>query len=274
MSYDLLVCIRACAQNSVDLVIDTLQSVEYCCSPGVKVVIAVDGPVSKYSEKVHGLFGADRVYLSTRHWGWGAGLFSLFINSYLHFRGQIEFNHFCSIDYDTLFISKGADKLLLDSIQDDKVGLIGCHNKKNEHWKEIFDKGREEFISTFGDPGPRYIAGEGVQGGLLLATNSLLREMEQRNMFKPPYSVARNHTCIADDHLLPIFVRMCGLEIQDVSRFASCYWNAKCDPRGLEEKGIAIFHPTKLRANNKNKSTEITIRNYFRKLRGCADLLV
>lgn len=273
MKYDSLVCIRACAANPIDFVIDSFQAAEHCCSPEIKVVIAVDGPVTKYSEKVHSLFGADRVYLSTRHWGWGAGLFSLLVNSISYFRTRFEFNHFCSIDYDTLFISENAGKLLLDSIQNDNVGLIGCHGKRNDHWKEIFNKSRESFISTFGDPGPKYITGEGVQGGTLLLTNTLLREMEQRNMFNPPYSVARNHTCIADDHLLPIFVRMCGLEIQDISKFASCYWNVKCDPRGLEKKGIAIFHPTKLRANNKNRSTEVEIRNYFRKLRGCQDLL-
>jgi hypothetical protein len=593
---DLLVVIRC--HTFVDFVIDTLQAVEYYTSPNsVAVVLAVDGSSKPFGKKMAQLYGPDRVFVSNTHWGWGAGLFSLLLQSIEYFRTRYEFNHFQTIDYDTLYINHGADMAIMAKISSPKVGLLGVHMKRNDHWRTIYGKEKLKFERTFGSPPLTYTPGEGVQGGCftgdtkislvdgtevlikdlvgrasfwvysydvetgrvvlgkatakktrrnaqlvevtldngeavkctpdhrwmlrdgsyreakdlkpgdslmplyrkydnsglpgyellwepttlngyhwhfahrVFATSnvpinkrgytvhhrnfdkrdnrpenlewmanaehtryhtsrgdrgfkmlwkdplyrkkmyeihhseewhkkvlkgcqknrgvnnpsrraevremlhqlktgksmnfspeiikklslrakltnsirnfkdpeyrknlslklrayyknhprksrkvinhkvlsvvhllthedvyclqvekyhnfaltagvfvhncmtlsaSLLHEMKLRRMFEAPYIVAKDHTAIADDHLLPIFVRMCGLEIVDVSEIAYCHWNIPRDPRGIENMGYKLFHPTKLRARNKDRSTEIEIRNYFRRLRGAPDLL-
>lgn len=271
MSLDLLIVIRCHAFP--DLVIDTWQAAKYCTGPSTEVVFAVDGNNPRFAQKLVSIFGSERVYVSQVHWGWGSGLFCLLVDAYSYFKDRYEFNHYQSIDYDTLYIQKDADKKILDRIDSPDIGLLGCHGKDNEHWRAEYKRTQKKFESVFGKVPPSYIQGEGVQGGAMLLTASLIDRMKKRRMFEPPFSIAKRHTGIADDHLLPIFVRMCELKILDISDIASCYWRAKDDPRGYEKKGIVMFHPTKLRPENKNKSTDIEIRNYFRKLRQCKDLL-
>ena len=271
-TYDLLIIIRC--HDYADLVVDTFQSVIHNTSPNTtKVVFAIDGGFPTFAEKMLHFFGRDCVYVSNQRWGWGPGLYSLLSDSYLYFSQIYKVSHIMSIDYDTLFLGPDVDKNILDSITDDKIGLLGCRLVKNAHWADTFEREQSRFVPIFGNPGPKYRRGEGVQGGAMILTNSLLTAMHERKMFGPPYSIAKFHTTIADDHLLPIFVRICGLEIVDTTTFACCHWTATQDPRGLERKGIKIFHPTKLRPRNKSRTTETEVRNYFRKLRGCKDLL-
>jgi len=269
---DLLIVIRCHAFT--DFVIDSLQAVEYYTSSNsVAVVLAVDGSSKSFGKKMVELLGEDRVFVSATHWGWGAGLFSLLLQSIQYFRYRYEFNHFQTIDYDTLYINHGADTAIMSKINSPKVGLLGVHMKRNDHWRTIYGKEKLKFERTFGAPPPTYIAGEGCQGGCMTLSAALLHEMQLRRMFEAPFLVAKDHTTIADDHLLPIFVRMCGLEIVDISEIAYCHWNIPRDPRGIETMGYKLFHPTKLKARNKDRSTEIEVRNYFRRLRGAPDLL-
>jgi hypothetical protein len=272
-SYDLLIVIRCYEKEHIDFLIDTYDAINFSITPRTKVVFAVDGGSIKFQEKMIRFFGASNLYFSQTHWGWGTGLFCLMLESIQYFQQKIAFNHFMSVDYDTLFINKNVDSQILNEIKNEKFGLLGVRRQKNEHWGQIYRAEKEKFIQTFGNPGSSYYEGEGVQGGAMILTKTLLQAMEQRNMFNPPYTIAKKYTTIADDHLLPIFVRMCNLDIVDITKFAACYWHAQCDPRGLEKRGISIFHPTKLKPNNKNRSTEIEIRNYFRKIRSCADFL-
>ena len=269
--YDLLICIRC--HDKLKFVVDTYQAAQAYTSSNTEVVFAVDDGDSSIGKKMMSMFGPQRVYLSRRRWGWGAGLFCLLIESYKYFRDLHSFHHFQSIDYDTLFIGPEVDRAILDRITSEQIGLLGCHKETNEHWKTIYERDKEKFHKTFGPASPSYNPGEGVQGGCMVLTETLLQRMESRGMLNLPFTEAKKHTNIADDHLLPIFVRMCELDIVNISKIAHCHWNAKRDPRGLEKKGVKVFHPTKLRANNPNASTEIEIRNYFRQVRKAPDLL-
>lgn len=271
MRYDLLICIRC--HNHVDFTIDTYQAAQAYTSSNAEVVFAVDGGHKKFAQKMLSLCGPDRVYVAERRWGWGAGLYSLLIESYLYFRQRWEFNHYQSIDYDTLYIGPEADKTLLDSITSERIGLLGCYRSCNAHWEAVYKKQKEKFEKVFGKVPSSYIPGEGVQGGYMTLTASGLQAMEEAGMFEPPFANAKDFTMVADDHLLPIFIRMCGLDIKNVSKFAACYWSARSDPRGFEKKGIKLFHPTKLKPRNTNRSTEVEIRNYFRQVRKAPDLL-
>lgn len=271
-SVDLLICIRC--HNHLDLVVDTYQAAKAYTSDSSDVVFAVDGECSPvFTNKLVRIFGKDRVFIGAYRYGWGAGLYGLLVESIKYFRTLYKFHHFQSIDYDTLVIGPEVDRAILDEITSPGIGLLGCYQSKNSHWSNVYAAQKEIVYNTFGDPGPHYKPGEGIQGGYMTLTGALLAAMDKKGMMDPPYSTAKEHTKIADDHLLPIFVRMCDLEIKNVSHFAECHWRARRDPRGTEQEGIKVFHPTKIRPNNPCRSTEVEIRNYFRKVRKAPDLL-
>ena len=273
IQYDLLVCIRCHAH--LDFVVDTMQSVEYYTNPEhTRVVFVVDGGFKRFANKLIDAVGQDRVCVGSRRWGWGSGLWCLLVESVLHFERSCRFLHFQSIDYDTLYINHGVDRLVLDRIDSEKVGLLGNYSPTNKKWGSVYGKTKTRFEKIFGNVPSTYRPGEGVQGGFMSLSATLLERMRERGMFGPPYSIAKKYTYIADDHLLPIFTRMCGLDIVDTSSFSACRWRARRDPRGIEKNGMVVFHPTKLTPHNKTRTTDVRIRNYFRELRGCKDMLI
>ena len=265
-SCDLLICIRCHAFPT--LILDTYDSVKWSCDDGTtEVVCAIDENV-KLEKRLSTLIGKDKVYCSKRKHGWGVGLYSLLLESIEYFEKRINFSHFLSIDYDTLFIGKNADHRLLSLINDQFIGLIGNHSFVNLHWLHRFEAEKESLVDTFGVIPRSYNPGEGVQGGCMLLTCNLIQVMKQRGHFQPPFTEVKKHITIADDHLLPLFTRMCGMDIIDSSSVTDCRWNASRDPRGVEKTRICVFHPIKLKPGNEESKTEKEIRNYFRGLRG------
>lgn len=266
---DLLICIRC--HKELALVLDTAKSVAANTNTKhTQVVFAVDG--GNFAPQLIQVVGEERVYASPRLWKWGPGLYGLLADSITHFRTKFEFQHFMSIDYDTLFLGPRVDTRVLELITNDRVGLIGCEVKQNKHCAALYTQQRDLLWKTFGKPPSTYIAGEGVQGGCFVLTSALLAQMEQRGMLKDPYRNACDITRMSDDHLIALFTFLCGLDVISMRAFADCRWVAQEDPRGLEKKGVLIFHPTKINPRNPSLSTEKAIRNYFRKLRGEGDL--
>ena len=269
-SYDLLITIRCHAYPK--LIEDTIEAVQKYTNPKItKLVCAVDGQ-PQVAKQLNRILPGD-VYCSDTKWGWGAGLYGLLAESIVWSTARWKFSHFLSIDYDTLFIGKGVDEFLLNLITDPEIGLIGEYNAHNVHWDKIFKVEKSAIKSTLGSIPRTYRPGEGVQGGLMLLTNSLLQKLSEKKMFEPPFSTAKLVTRIADDHLVTLFCRMCGLEIVQVPEEAHIRWQLDCDPVGLEKKGILVFHPTKVRPGRLSTSLEKGVRNYYRGLRGCAPLL-
>ncbi len=263
--YDLLVCIRCHTLPS--FVEDTIDAVRtYTNASATKIMCAVDNRPKVARRLERALPKA--VYLSRVGWGWGAGLYGLLAESILWAEERWRFSHFLSIDYDTLFIGKNADELLLSLINDSSVGLIGEYNVAHQHWKTMFEKDKRAIKQHLG-PIPRtYHAGEGTQGGCMLLTRVFLDQLRKRGMLIAPFAVAKNFTSIADDHLIPLFCRMCGLEIAQISEEVHVRWQLDCLPTRLEKKGIKIFHPTKIRPGVRDPSVERKVRNYYRNLRG------
>lgn len=265
---DLLVCIRC--HKDPSLILDCVDAINWSCGGRVFCVCAVDGrPV--VAEKLRKHIGWDYVFCSDKQWGWGAGLYSLLIQSIDHFEKLFSFSHFLSVDYDTLFIQRDGDLKILSYISDPKDGLIGAHSISNTHWAVRFDKERSAFQEIFGKVPATYCIGEGVQGGCMLLTRALILKMRQKGMFLPPYSVAKEHTSIADDHLLPIFVRMCGMNIVNAYPAVYSEWRATKDPRNHGDD-VFLFHPTKIRPECTDGKLDREIRNHFRKIRGSTRL--
>jgi len=266
MSKDLLVCVRC--HTKPTFILDTVDSVKWSCGGDTtEVVLAVDA-VENLATKLRTVMGKKNVYCSPKKWGWGAGLFCLLVESIVYFEKRFDFSHFLSIDYDTLFIRKNVDLELLSFVDSPSVGLVGNYSATNNTWAERFNKERKTLEQVFGRVPVSFIPGEGIQGGCMLLTKSLIEVMRNRGMFRPPFSEAKNHTGIADDHLLPMFVRMCGLDLVDSGAVTRCQWKATSDPRGLEKRGICVFHPTKLKPGPVGSDiAEKQIRNYFRRIR-------
>lgn len=261
---NLLVCIRC--HKYPTLVEDTISSVKWATdSSFTKIMLAVDGQ-SSISSKFAGR-GDLKVYASNKRWGWGAGLYGLMAESISWAEKNFSFDHFLSIDYDALFIKQKADVALLTLIDSEDVGLIGAHEPDSVRGKASVKSSWNGVISAFGEPSSNYIFGEGVQGGCMLLTRRAINEMAARGMFDGNFKKAKEFVRITDDRLLPMFVRMCGLTIKDC-KLIRCEWTASGDPRGLESKGIYLIHPTKLRPKGSTVATEVTMRNYFRKIRG------
>jgi len=271
--YDLLICIRC--NDNIDFVIDTYQAATKYTSPATTLItFAVDGnSKQEFKDRMIKFWSNDLVYISEQSCGWGSGLYTLLVESYLYFRERYSFNHFQSIDYDTLFIGPEVDKAILNEITTTDIGLLGRYRANNAHWEAVYNKQKVQLHKAFGDPGPSYIPGEGVQGGCMVLTATLLRVMGEKQMFGSPFIDAKKHTTVADDHLLPMFTRMCKLGIKNLGKYAECHWRARRDPRGLEQKDVKIFHPTKIRPGNPCRSTEVEIRNHFRTIRSEVDLL-
>ncbi len=293
MQYDMLIAIRC--HDYPALTLDTYDSIMWSVDPErTKVIFAVDGRKDYAKRLKSQLKDPDIVYCSNRMWGWGAPLWGLMVETIKWARERWDFSHFTSLDYDSYAINKDADAAILDHITDYKIGLMGQYIPNNPHWSGVFaseyrprnseieelrpppgktGKTRPTFKAVFGKvPIPPYIPGEGVQGGCMTLTSSLLTAMEERGMFEGKFAEASKYTKIADDHLVSIFTRICGLEIKDLYNpgVTFCYWNMPITPKGLEKRGYKIIHPIKLRPRPKDteRGPEIEIRNYFRKQRG------
>lgn len=267
----LLVCIRC--HDHLDLVLDTAQSVRMNTDPSkVHVVFAVDGNQG-LALKLRELTAPEDVYCAKTKWGWGTGLWCLLSESLQFFKTFHTFEHFQSIDYDTLYLSKGADVAVLDTIaKHPSAGLLGCRRTDCPHWKNIFLKEKPQFEKIFGQVPSTYHLGEGIQGGFMTLTENFIEAMAQRGMWNAPFAEAKRHTMIADDHLIAIFCRMCSLDIVDVSRWAECSWTAPRIPQGIEKEGKLVFHPTKLSPRGHSRETEMQVRNYFRKQRALKEI--
>lgn len=267
----MLVCIRC--HDYLDLVLDTTQSVQANTDPSkVHVVYAVDGNQT-LALQLRELTAPENVFCAKTKWGWGTGLWCLLSESLQFFKTFHTFEHFQSIDYDTLYIGEGADTRVLDIIaKNPTAGLLGCRRKDSSHWRNVFQKEKAQFEKTFGQVPSTYLQGEGIQGGFMTLTSNFIEAMAQRGMWNAPFAEAKRHTMIADDHLIAIFCRMCSLDIVDVSSWAECSWTAPRPPQGIEKEGRLVFHPTKLAPRGHNRGTELQVRNYFRRLRAVKEL--
>lgn len=263
-SIDLLICIR-CYKHTT-LTLDCLDAAQWATDPHTtKVVCAVDHDDRLY-QFLQRVVDPERVYQSPVHWGWGAGLFSLLILSIEHFQNLYNFSHFLSIDIDTLFIQKEADLRILNFVTDEDIGMVGHYFPQNLHWAEVYRREERQFKEAFGKVPDTYIPGEGVQGGCMLLTQSFISAMKMRGMFGFPFREAKNYTKIADDHLLPIFCRMCRKSIVDAYPTIHSEWRMTSNPTRFGSE-VVVFHPTKIRPGWDGRPVDLQVRNHFRKIR-------
>ena len=263
---DLVVRVR-CHTDPMKI-LDTLDSAQWSCDKNHTQVFAAVDNVRKVAEQLSRCRFFP-IYNSKTHYGWGAGLWTLLVEAIEFAEETWKFSHFLSVDYDTLFLAKGVDQSMLDRITSESVGLVGAHILDHEHWRSVFQREKKQIERAIGVTIPKlYTPGEGLQGGAMLITRSLINELKRKEFFTGPARFAKKFTSITDDHLISLFCRYCNLDIQDAGPFCNAKWEATEDPRGLEKLGVRLFHPIKLKPKGCGDRTEWGIRNYFRTLRG------
>lgn len=260
----MLICIRC--HDFLPSVRDTAESVLHYTDPKTtKLVFAADRVNNEFISNLVSIYKQD-VYVSYRKWRWGAGLFGLLMNSIMHFTSLYNFNHFLTIDYDTLFINSGADKDILDLITSEKIGLLGV-KMKSQKWDRIFTSQRRALQPLIGSIPPSFQCPYGLQGGAMVLTNALLRHFYSASIFDKATSIA-TASSVADDHLLPAIVKLYGFQVVSIGDFAKCSWKLHKNPRGWEKQGIKIIHPVKSTVKGNNRDNfEWELRKYFKKLR-------
>ena len=248
--------------------LDCLDSVKWATDPATTQICAAVDANPALAQRLRDCHIP--TYLSPIKRGWGVGLFSMLMDSILWAKQQWGDTHFMTIDYDTLFLNKGVDSYFLGLIDSERVGLIGRYNPNNVHWKDVFGKQRQSIEKALGPIPKDYIPGEGVQGGAFCCTAAGIQALAQNGFLSPLKKEAKRYTSIADDHLIPLVTRYCGKSVVDGRSKMDCQWKASRDPRGVEKKGILVFHPIKLSSafQAQHRGTEIEVRNYFRRIRG------
>lgn len=265
MTYDLVICIRCHTQP--ELVADTISSVRAFTNPATtRLMIGVD---ANNKALAHALASSvDGVWVSARSCGWGAGLYTLLNASLLYAIQRWSFSHFMSIDYDTLFIDPGVDAAALSRIDNLDIGLVGHFERNSKRWATCFQRDKVKIERVLGEVPTDYYPGEGVQGGCFVMTRSLINALTREKMLQPPWTEPKAFTTLADDHIIPLYCRYCGLQIQTLSKQFYLRWQLDKDPCSLHAAGVLAFHPTKVKPGRGGTAVEIGVRNYYRKRRG------
>jgi len=264
--YDLIVCIRCHAHAGQ--IIDTIDAARmFTNATSTKIMVAIDGSNMELARRLEASV-PKAVYISGEHWGWGAGLYGLLSEAIVWAREQWNFAHFMSIDYDTLFIKPDVDMAALNLITEPETGLVGHYSGRNVHWEAMFLRDKDKIKNAFGQIPKGYVQGEGVQGGCFILTLNAIERMLAMGKFHNVFRYAKIVTDVADDHLVPFFVRQCGLKITQISDEFYIRWSMDRDYRDFVKMPVKVFHPTKLKFNQQNTKTEWNVRNFFRQLRG------
>ena len=258
--FDLLICMRC--HDYLPLILDTARSVKYYTGVDTsRLIFAVDcNPLlaAQLEKRFPG-----QVYCSGVKYGWGAGLYTLLVESLLWAEERWKFEHFLSIDYDTLFVGEDVDIGLLEHIESEQVGMVGHYRGGHPHWANVYKREKGILEKSFGHIPRAYLPGEGVQGGCMLLTRMFIEALRERRFLAMPLREVKKYTGIADDHLLPLLMRVCRLSPMSATDMLLSEWNLSRDPRGLEKEGIKVFHPTKCFARHAGSELEVHVRTYF-----------
>lgn len=278
--YPLVVAIRC--HKWPKLVLDAVDAVFHHARTFPLVVLQCDanpaiGPI------VQAAYPQVRYYLAPTQWGWGAGLYGLLSDtiSWLDAMPDITYDHFVSIDYDTLVIGRDFDGILMRVLgTQPHMGLAGCHAYNSANWEEKYRRSRSAIERTFADarvpfPPPTYKAGESCLGGFMWLTPQCRRRMTEMGLFRNPFRDIRGRIDMADDPWMALLVRAAGFDIYDIRRidhYGHIFYQNPGDWRTYPQRGLRVFNLGWI-SRAKDKTEELTTRNFFRRIRGCKHLL-
>lgn len=274
--YKLAIAIRCHAYPL--FVLDTVDALFHYADTSPLVVLSIDNSYRNDDRQqkaivdvVQKVYPQVRCYCSSQNWGWGPGLYGLLCDTvhWLDSMKDVSYDHFLTIDYDTLFIGRGPDAKMVAMADGYKnVGLIGRYIHGKTHWRTVFNKHRAEIIDMLGGVPPTYEVGESVHGCSMFLTKIGLKKMHELGLFSDPFRNVKQHVPMADDPWTALMIRKTGLDIKGLNSGFSLSWQQASDYETYIREGYCMMHPAKVYNNNRRVEIELRCRNFFRKHRG------
>jgi len=260
----LCICIRC--HDYAESVIDTIDSVKYYSTTNPYIMVAID---LKDENNIAGLISRSHpdvgVYISPRRCGWGKGLYRLFVGALEWGNGEKRFDHYCVIDYDTLFIRQGADAMLLSEI-DKGVGLMGAMQHPHDNWVRVINKYWSKITKHITLP-EGYEKGRSVLGAMMVLTKEGIRTFRQKGYFKEPYLDVLG-TPISDDLWISMLTYSTGLGVKNIGSYTpentkrepwkkvAITWGHPTPPQVAFDGGAYVYHPAKGQSGGKLMSRD------------------
>ena len=273
--YKLVIAIRC--HDFPLFVLDTVAALFHYASTAPLVVLSIDNARNRDNRKQKEVakvicksYPQVRCYLSPQHWGWGPGLYGLLCDTihWLDKMPDITYDHFLTIDYDTLFIGEGPDSTMLRMAESYKnVGLIGRYIHGKTHWRGVFNRNKDKIEKLLGEIPPTYVVGESVHGCSMLLTKAGLAAMKSLGLLSNPFRIVKKHIPMADDPWTALMIRKTGLDIKGLGGKFSLNWQQASDYENYIREGYRMMHPAKVYNNNRVVQIELRCRNFFRKHR-------
>jgi len=257
------------------LVLDTLSAIFRNSTTTPLVGIASDHNQS-LAAAVQKRFPQVKCYVSAENWKWGAGLYGLMSETILFLDSlkDVTYEHFLTIDYDTLPIGRGWDEVLLNAIEKNPAhGLFGSHIYASPNWAARYWEAESVIRDIFASRGLKappksYIPGESCLGGMMALSRVCLNRMRDLRLFDAPFRDIRGRTKLVDDPWTALLVRATGCEIFDLKSFRDyCFisYQSAGEWRSYVRRGLKIFNLGEL--SRGDKTGEIVCRNHFRAIR-------
>jgi len=258
------------------LVLDTVRSVFHYSRTYPLVVLSCDAN-PRIGPSVQEKYPQVRYFVSQGRWGWGSGLYGLLSDTinWLDGMRDIKYDHFLSIDYDTIAIGKDFDGILLRELaKHPSVGLAGSHVPRSANWQHKYSKSRETILKCFNGqavewPPPNYTPGESCLGGFMWLTPQCRESMREKGFFQNPFRDIRGKIDLADDPWMALLVRASGygiLDIKKLDHYGHIAWQSPGNWRMYPEQRMRIFNLGSI-SRGHDKTQELLTRNFFRKLR-------
>ena len=159
------------------------------------------------------------------------------------------------MDYDTIFIRRGADQMLLDCIDTD-TGLIGAVQSPHPSWKHAISK-HWGTLSKYLKIPEDYSKGKGVLGALMVLTSRCIEEFIKRGYLEEPYrSVLKLK--LPDDIWTSLLTYVVGLETVNLFSYTperlkkndnkkvAITWKVPTPINIAINNGAYIYHPVKM----------------------------
>jgi len=275
----LCICIRC--HDYPEFVLDEVDSVFYHSTTLPHVMLALDrGPhkdtakqnavaklVTKHFPQVH-------IYKSPFQWGWGAGMYGLLCEAIDWAQANLKFDHFLSLDYDALFIGKGADESLIADAEEENVGLVGTVTPIGKTWGLNFEKkwGKIMKMTSGRKPASERWSKRCVYGAVMCLSKLALGGMRKLGYFDPPFRNIKKSLAISDDPWLTFLTLCAGYYVKDNKKYCYNVWKSPEDYRlkTHRQPWLKIWHPAKMGPGGRptNHAAERLCRNFFRQKRG------
>ncbi len=197
-------------------------------------------------------------------------MYGLLCDSLMWAEQNYEFENFLSLDYDALFIGRGADSCLVADARKPGVGLVGTTTTMGESWKQLFDKRWSDVIAITGGKQPRqpFWEKQCVYGAVMCLSRPAIDAMKTLGWFQGRCRNIKDSVRISDDPWLTFLVLSAGFTVCDNKTYCYNVWRTPEDYRMVlhNKPDLKIWHPAKMGPGGRpaNKDVERCCRNFFR----------